>query len=648
MDSRIYLRAGDGTKGPLRDVVAREKLEGYIKTYGDFADLWMPWKASDNRAFGFVTFRDPVAAQQFVQLSPHCVPDATTEIIAKWRHGQKSGQGRGKTSAGDDLQGALQAMKTDDHDPDVSLKTYFAPRQTKQSLIRILKSQDEAYQKKLDASVKSIRGKDVPKKSKPKLHLFHGPPATGKTQAMKVIAAEAGLRAINLKLGEPGYGSLKELQDALNQIDEMSRDPDGVGVAVLIDEAEQVFRSRSDMKSTSVKAEAMKEVVRAFLEWTDGLQTRNRDAKPIVVVMATNLRDRIDEAIQSRVGESVQFSYPTFAQCKEHFAANAPIVQRWHWQLAMASRLLFMDFRELEAVHDLVCERDAEKPDNGTAPGDVGPLADYLPAIWSIWWQRNRKGSKEWRLLGILKLITWQLPFFSWQLRVVSREMRNGVRDTQHFRLGLMQFFRGMLQRMQGWRALALFSMFTPHSIRVALLFMKLVSAAAANAVFFRTTAQPADADPRCSKPQDLLSRIVQAFTVGVVTAVMGDVLIALLLILQRRSVVERDEWTPARVARQRNWWFCRRCFFWAIWVPHACICILYVLVFLANVSRRDAQKWLESTAMSLLQDVILKPLSIAALLGILASLALACMPQVQDKVRTQWLHDDEQEVPQQ
>ena len=45
-------------------------------------------KASDNRAFGFVTFRDPVAAQQFVQLSPHCVPDATTEIIAKWRHGR--------------------------------------------------------------------------------------------------------------------------------------------------------------------------------------------------------------------------------------------------------------------------------------------------------------------------------------------------------------------------------------------------------------------------------------------------------------------------------------------------------------------------------------------------------------------------------
>ena len=40
-----------------------------------------------------------------------------------WQRGQKSAHGRGKTSAGDDLQGALQAMKIDD--PDVSLKTLF-------------------------------------------------------------------------------------------------------------------------------------------------------------------------------------------------------------------------------------------------------------------------------------------------------------------------------------------------------------------------------------------------------------------------------------------------------------------------------------------------------------------------------------------
>lgn len=43
-------------------------------------------KATDLRPFGFVTFKDSAAAQHFVDWSPHKVPDATVEIIAKWKH----------------------------------------------------------------------------------------------------------------------------------------------------------------------------------------------------------------------------------------------------------------------------------------------------------------------------------------------------------------------------------------------------------------------------------------------------------------------------------------------------------------------------------------------------------------------------------
>ena len=39
-------------------------------------------------------------------------------------------------------------------------------------------------------------------------HLFHGPPATGKTQAMKVIAAEAGLSGRFLKVFGLGFRGL--------------------------------------------------------------------------------------------------------------------------------------------------------------------------------------------------------------------------------------------------------------------------------------------------------------------------------------------------------------------------------------------------------------------------------------------------------
>ena len=69
-NSTIYIRAGNGEKGqghkghkyttktakttcswsalqgPLRNVVNTEVLKEYIQKYGDFDDLWMPWKAA--------------------------------------------------------------------------------------------------------------------------------------------------------------------------------------------------------------------------------------------------------------------------------------------------------------------------------------------------------------------------------------------------------------------------------------------------------------------------------------------------------------------------------------------------------------------------------------------------------------------------
>ena len=61
---------------------------------------------------------------------------------------------------------------------------------------------DEGYLKKLAESRRAITGRDSKKPHK-QLHLFCGPPATGKTMAMKILAAEGGLSAqlfVNLKL----------------------------------------------------------------------------------------------------------------------------------------------------------------------------------------------------------------------------------------------------------------------------------------------------------------------------------------------------------------------------------------------------------------------------------------------------------------
>eukprot|EP00435_Cladocopium_sp_Y103_P005455 s3710_g1.t2 len=427
--------------GPLRDVVARQKLESYIQSYGDFEGLWMPLKEKDLRPFGFVTIKDSVAAQQFVETSPHQVPDASVEIIARWEHRQENHMNR-KSS----LPGILQPLEIDD--PNVSLKNYFAPPQTKKSLIRILRSPDEAYQQKRAARIRNVRGRDVPTKNT-QLHLFHGPPGTGKTMAMKVLAAEAGLkfRSFIMNLGEPGYGTLQEMQDALKAIDEMSSGPNAVAVAVFIDEAEQVFSSRRSMQDYhSVRVESKNDIVKAFLEWTEGLQSRPRDAKPIIVVMATNLRNSIDEAIQSRVGETIRFSRPTIAQCKQHFAANAPNVRGWHWLLAiLSSRVFFMDFRELEAVHNLVCEPDVAETEH--VRSDEVTALNYFSAIWSV--LQSRELLTGWREIDILKLITWQLPYLTYHLRVVRREMGDGMLDLRWLHQKLVQLLRAAMQTLR-------------------------------------------------------------------------------------------------------------------------------------------------------------------------------------------------------
>lgn len=267
--------------------------------------------------------------------------------------------------------------------------------------------------------------------------------------AMKVLAAEAGLkfRSFMMKLGEPGYGTLQEMQDALKALDEMSSGPNAIAVAVFIDEAEQVFSSRRSMQDYhSVRVESKNDIVKSFLEWTEGLQSRPRDAKPIIVVMATNLRNNIDEAIQSRVGETIRFSRPTIAQCKQHFAANAPNVRGWHWLLAiLSSRVFFMDFRELEAVHKLVCEPDVAETEH--ARSDEVTALNYFSAIWSV--LQSREWLTGWREIDILKLLTWQLPYLTYHLRVVRREMGDGMLDLRWLRQKLVQLLRAAMQTLR-------------------------------------------------------------------------------------------------------------------------------------------------------------------------------------------------------
>ena len=90
----------------------------------------------------------------------------------------------------------------------------------------------------------------------------------------------------------------------------------------------------------------------------------------------------------------------------------------------------------------------------------------------------------------------------------------------------------------------------------------------------------------------------------------------------------------------QMRRWRVRRLIFWLVWFCAFVFGILYLLAFLASVSVADAARWLESTGMSVMQDMLLKPLILALGYATFSSLVL-CSPRVRNAVEKRWTSAD-------
>ncbi|CAE7523881.1 rngB, partial [Symbiodinium sp. CCMP2456] len=221
----------------------------------------------------------------------------------------------------------------------------------------------------------------------------------------------------------------------------------------------------------------------------------------------------------------------------------------------------------------------------------------------------------------------------------------HGVRSVEKFLHGSwLRRVIILLPCMHPWLTASLQSLFRSHTVRVALIVLKLVSATFTNAMFFTSAAQSPDSDEECAAPQTLEEQLMTATIVGFLSACAGDMLIVILALIQRRSVLVREIWTPEMRSRQLFRWRCRQRIFWLIWLVLAGFCALYTLSFLANVSAADAAKWLESTGMSALQDLVFKPVLLAVGYATLSTLVLLCNPRVKDTVTDRWIHPDEVE----
>jgi SpoVK/Ycf46/Vps4 family AAA+-type ATPase len=127
--------------------------------------------------------------------------------------------------------------------------------------------------------------------------LLAGPSGTGKTMAAQVIAHELGLELFAIDLS--GVVS-KYIGETEKNLDAIFRAAEGTDAVLLFDEADALFGKRSEVRDSHDRY--------ANLEVSYLLQ--RMEAHDGVAILATNLRQNLDEAFLRRLAFTIRFPFP--------------------------------------------------------------------------------------------------------------------------------------------------------------------------------------------------------------------------------------------------------------------------------------------------------------------------------------------------
>lgn len=178
------------------------------------------------------------------------------------------------------------------------------------------------------------------------------------------------------------------------------------------------------------------------------------------------------------------------------------------------------------------------------------------------------------------------------------------------------------------------------HSSRTMLMYLKLATAGAINALFFQSSSLSFNSDDECHEPDTPFLRWMRAFAIGVLSALVGDLLILILWKVQKRPSILHGPWSQEAEEDVMRRWRYRLRGFWCMSLLHGFFCTFYIFTFFANVTAEDSTKWLEATLVSLLEDLLLLPISLALTFGSMATLLLFVRPDVKAEIRARWIDD--------
>ena len=132
--------------------------------------------------------------------------------------------------------------------------------------------------------------------------MFYGPPGTGKTLFAKKLALQSGLEyavMVGSDIAPLGPLAVREL----NKLFDWAEGQQG-GIILFIDEADAFLRTRK----SGEMSEFMRHTINSFLYRT-GSPSDN-----VILVMATNTPEQLDEAVHDRIDEIIGFGLPSVAE----------------------------------------------------------------------------------------------------------------------------------------------------------------------------------------------------------------------------------------------------------------------------------------------------------------------------------------------
>jgi len=136
--------------------------------------------------------------------------------------------------------------------------------------------------------------------------LFYGPPGNGKTVACQWIASSLGVPLYRVRSDQLVDSKLGATPANVGQVMLwLAKQPPCVA---LFDEIESLFPARTDGRDSCTRE--MSSAMTVFWQHLDRWQT------PQLFVLATNLRERLDPALLSRIELQLEFGPPTDEQAR--------------------------------------------------------------------------------------------------------------------------------------------------------------------------------------------------------------------------------------------------------------------------------------------------------------------------------------------